>query len=63
MLLGSHKYGKKTDVWSVGCIIAELLMNKPIFPGESTINQMEKIAEFTGIPSQENINSLGSEVA
>ena len=52
MLLGSHKYSKKTDVWSVGCIIAELLMNKPIFPGDSTLNQMEKIAEFTGIPSQ-----------
>ena len=63
MLLSSHNYGKKTDVWSVGCIIAELLMGRPIFPGESTLNQMEKIAEFTGIPSQENINSLKSEVA
>jgi serine/threonine protein kinase len=33
MLLGSNKYGKKTDVWSIGCIVAELLMGRPIFPG------------------------------
>ena len=40
MLLGSVSYSKQTDVWSVGCIIAELLMGNPIFPGESTLNQL-----------------------
>jgi mitogen-activated protein kinase 15 len=63
MLLGSRCYSKPTDVWSVGCIIAELLMGKPIFPGTSTLHQLEKIIEFTGIPSAESIDSLESEVA
>jgi mitogen-activated protein kinase 15 len=63
MLLGSRSYSKPTDVWSVGCIIAELLMGKPIFPGDSTLHQLEKIVEFTGTPSKESIASLESEVA
>lgn len=63
MLLGSRDYSKPTDVWSVGCILAELLMGKPIFPGTSTLHQLEKIIEFTGNPSKESIESLHSEVA
>jgi serine/threonine protein kinase len=63
MLLGSRNYGKPTDVWSVGCIIAELLMGRPIFAGDSTLHQLEKIIEFTGTPSLEAISSLHSEVA
>jgi serine/threonine protein kinase len=35
MLLGSRQYGKPTDIWSVGCIIAELLFGQPIFQGIS----------------------------
>jgi len=52
MLLGSRHYDKPTDVWSIGCIIGELLMGKPIFPGNSTLHQLEKITEFTGVPSK-----------
>lgn len=33
LLLGSEKYGPEVDVWSVGCIFAELLAKKPLFPG------------------------------
>jgi serine/threonine protein kinase len=40
MLLGGQEYGKPTDVWSVGCIVAELLIGEPIFPGNSTLNQL-----------------------
>ena len=43
MVLSSKAYTKQTDVWSVGCIIAELLIGQPLFPGESTLNQLEKI--------------------
>ncbi len=41
--MGSKDYGSPTDVWSVGCIIAELLIGEPIFPGSSNINQIERI--------------------
>ncbi len=58
ILLSSRKYTKATDVWSVGCIIAELLIGKPIFPGNTTLDQLDLIVEFSGIPSKETIDSL-----
>lgn len=50
MLLGSNFYDKSADIWSVGCILAEMLVGKPVFPGSSTLNQLEKILTFTGRP-------------
>lgn len=38
ILLGSNKYTKGVDMWSMGCILAELLLGKPCFPGTSTLN-------------------------
>jgi mitogen-activated protein kinase 15 len=38
ILLGSTKYSKAVDMWSVGCILGELILGKPIFPGTSTLN-------------------------
>lgn len=63
MLLSSRKYSKPTDVWSVGCIIGEILIGKPMFPGTSTLDQLEKIMAFTGPPSKQSIDSLCSDVA
>lgn len=40
VLLGSKSYDKPADIWSMGCILAEMLINKPIFPGNSTLNQL-----------------------
>ena len=50
-------------MWSVGCILGELLLGKPLFPGNSTLNQLERILSFTGKPKKEDIISLNSEVA
>ena len=50
-------------MWSVGCILGEMIHGKPIFPGQSTINQLEKILELTGMPSSKTIEGLGSQYA
>lgn len=63
ILVGSQKYGKESDIWALGCLFAELLGGKPIFPGNSTLNQLSKILEITGKPSKEDILSLNSEYA
>lgn len=51
ILLGSTKYTKAVDMWSLGCILGELLAGKPIFPGTSTLNQLDRVIEVTGRPS------------
>ena len=63
ILLCSAKYGKESDIWGVGCLMAELIGGKPIFPGTSTINQLNRILEITGKPSKEDILNLQSEYA
>jgi len=61
ILLGSTKYTKAVDMWSVGCILAELIVGKPIFPGTSTLNQIEKVLELIGTPKPEDIDSVESQ--
>ena len=53
ILLGSTKYTKGVDMWSIGCILGEMLGGKPTFPGTSTMNQLDRIIEVTGRPSAE----------
>ena len=40
--MGSSKYGAAVDMWSMGCILAEMVLERPLFSGTSTINQLEK---------------------
>ncbi len=63
VLLGSTKYTKAADLWSIGCILGELLYGKAIFPGTSTLNQLNKILEVTGKPSKDDITALQSDLA
>jgi len=63
ILLGSTKYTKGVDMWSLGCILGEMLSGKPIFPGTSTMNQLDRIIEVTGRPSQEDIEAIRSPFA
>ena len=60
ILLGSNKYGMAVDMWSLGCIFGEMLGGKPVFPGTSTLNQLEKIGEMIGAPTSSDIEALGS---
>jgi len=63
ILLGSTSYTKGVDLWSVGCITGELLSAKPIFPGTSTMNQLDRIMEVTGRPTPEDIDAIKSPFA
>eukprot|EP01089_Gocevia_fonbrunei_P015354 TRINITY_DN4475_c0_g1_i2.p1 TRINITY_DN4475_c0_g1~~TRINITY_DN4475_c0_g1_i2.p1 ORF type:complete len:270 (-),score=49.18 TRINITY_DN4475_c0_g1_i2:87-896(-) len=63
ILLGSQSYTKGVDMWSIGCILGELLGGKPMFPGTSTMNQLTRIVEITGRPSKEDMASIKSDFA
>ncbi|XP_073105256.1 cyclin-dependent kinase C-2 isoform X2 [Elaeis guineensis] len=54
LLLGATKYGPAVDMWSVGCIFAELLYGKPILPGKNEPEQLTKIFELCGTPDEVN---------
>ncbi|KAK9872522.1 hypothetical protein WA026_017988 [Henosepilachna vigintioctopunctata] len=56
ILIANRRYTKGIDMWSLGCILAEMLAGKPIFPGSSTVNQVEKIMATIPTPSQRDIN-------
>lgn len=58
ILLGSPIYGKAVDMWSIGCILGEMIIGKSLFTGTSTLNQLEKIIEVVGRPTQEDLNSI-----
>jgi len=54
LFLGSTNYGPEIDMWSVGCVMAELLLGRPIFPGETEVDQLELIFSIAGSPTKEN---------
>jgi cyclin-dependent kinase 12/13 len=53
LLLGATKYGPEVDLWSVGCIFAELVTGKPILPGKNESEQLDLIFRLCGAPSEE----------
>jgi serine/threonine protein kinase len=48
VLLGSRHYSTGVDMWSVGCIFAEMIMRQPLFPGDSEIDEIFRI--FRSVP-------------
>ncbi|NXX75762.1 MK15 kinase, partial [Urocolius indicus] len=61
ILLSCRSYTKGVDMWSIGCILGELLLGKPLFPGTSTVNQIEQILRVIPAPSPEDILALQSD--
>lgn len=63
ILLCSNSYGKEVDVWSLGCVLAELFLGRPLFQGSSAIAQLERIFEVTGKPAREELEFVRSEAS
>jgi cyclin-dependent kinase len=60
ILLGAKTYSTPIDIWSVGCIFAEMLIGKPIFCGESEIEQLLAIFKILGTPTEKNWPGVGN---
>ncbi|CAG8452971.1 13373_t:CDS:2 [Ambispora leptoticha] len=52
ILLGSRQYSVHIDIWSVGCIFAEMILKTPLFPGDSEIDEIFKIFQKLGTPDE-----------
>ncbi|OMP12255.1 hypothetical protein COLO4_03363 [Corchorus olitorius] len=53
LLLGSTDYGVGIDLWSAGCLLAEMFAARPIMPGRTEVEQLHKIFKLCGTPSEE----------
>ncbi|KAM9198214.1 mitogen-activated protein kinase 15 [Dugong dugon] len=60
VLLSSHWYTPGVDMWSLGCILGEMLRGRPLFPGSSTLHQLQLILESVPLPPEEDFPALGS---
>jgi mitogen-activated protein kinase 15 len=63
ILCGSGTYTTAVDLWAAGCILAELIRARPIFPGASETDQLELIVSLTGPPSTSDIESMNAKFA
>lgn len=54
LLYGSKMYGTGIDIWAVGCILAELFLRNPIFPGDTDLETLDKIITVLGPPTERN---------
>jgi len=57
MLLPKH-YGSPIDLWSVGCILGEILGRKPMFPGKNHVDMIVRVSQKLGTPSDDDLNWL-----
>ena len=54
----TNDFAFTTDVWSTGCVMAELMLGQPLFPGESGIDQLVEIIKVLGTPTREQIRTM-----
>ncbi|KAI0343226.1 Pkinase-domain-containing protein [Trametopsis cervina] len=63
IMLAYRSYGTAVDVWAIGCIVAELMVGRPLFKGKDYVDQMNKILEILGTPDDKVMKRIGSEKA
>ena len=62
-MVSPKAYFKAIDVWSVGCIFAEMLFKKPFFPADNYLEQLRIILDVIGSLNKEDLDSITSEDA
>ncbi|ONK55563.1 uncharacterized protein A4U43_UnF1610 [Asparagus officinalis] len=58
LIFGATEYTNAIDLWSTGCVMAELLLGQPLFPGESGVDQLVEIIKVLGTPTREEIKCM-----
>jgi len=58
LIFGATNYSTNIDIWSTGCVMAELMLGQPLFPGESGIDQLVEIIKVLGTPTREQIKTM-----
>lgn len=58
LILGSTAYGKEIDIWSLGCVLAEMLVNKALFDGSNSTDMLIKIFQIVGSPTAEDMAAI-----
>ncbi|KAE8537553.1 CMGC/GSK protein kinase [Cryptococcus deuterogattii 99/473] len=58
LIFGATNYTTNIDIWSTGCVMAELMLGQPLFPGESGIDQLVEIIKVLGTPTREQIKTM-----
>eukprot|EP00252_Welwitschia_mirabilis_P009419 TRINITY_DN2199_c0_g1_i2.p1 TRINITY_DN2199_c0_g1~~TRINITY_DN2199_c0_g1_i2.p1 ORF type:complete len:425 (-),score=77.27 TRINITY_DN2199_c0_g1_i2:381-1655(-) len=58
LIFGATEYTTAIDMWSTGCVMAELLLGQPLFPGESGVDQLVEIIKVLGTPTREEIKCM-----
>jgi len=58
LIFGATDYTTNIDVWSAGCVFAELMLGQPIFPGDSGVDQLVEIIKVLGTPTREQIKEM-----
>lgn len=61
LMLSLHHYSLAIDLWSVGCIFAEMLGRKQLFPGKNYVHQLQLILSVLGTPPERVVGSIGAE--
>ncbi|VWU52124.1 glycogen synthase kinase 3, putative [Hepatocystis sp. ex Piliocolobus tephrosceles] len=63
LILGSTNYTTHIDLWSLGCIIAEMILGYPLFSGQSSVDQLVRIIQVLGTPTKEQMKIMNPNYA
>lgn len=58
LLFSELQYTPAIDIWSIGCIFAEVLIGKPLFPGKNVVHQLDLITDLLGTPPLDAISKV-----